>query len=53
MALQVATRSGQQLKAGLTAVGSAGYRYLSQQYQSWRGQGQQQLQRDADALEVG
>lgn len=54
-AAQAAAKGGQHLRAGLTAVGSASYKYLSHQYSSWR-QGQQggpQQQRDADVLEVG
>jgi hypothetical protein len=49
-ALQAAAKGGQQLKAGLTAVGTASFKYLSLQYQTWR-QGQPQ-QRDVDAQEV-
>ncbi|KAI3424996.1 hypothetical protein D9Q98_008377 [Chlorella vulgaris] len=49
-ALQAAAKGGQQLKAGLTAVGTASFKYLSLQYQTWR-QGQPQ-QRDVDAQEA-
>lgn len=53
-ALHAAAKSGQQLKAGLAAVGSLSFKYLSQQYSSWRqGQQGQLQQRDLDALEVG
>lgn len=51
---QAAAKGGQQLRAGLTAVGSASFRYLSQQYTSWR-QGpldQVQQQREADVAEA-
>jgi hypothetical protein len=50
--LQAASKGGQQLKAGLSAAGSASFKYLSQQYQSWRAGGQPQQQRDLDAAEV-
>ncbi|KAI7838484.1 hypothetical protein COHA_007747 [Chlorella ohadii] len=52
-ALQAAAKGGQQLRAGLAAVGSASFRYLSQQYTSWW-QGpldQVQQQCEADAAE--
>ncbi len=52
-ALAAAAKGGQQLKAGLSAVGSASFKYLSQQYASWRQSGAQLQQHDLDALEVG
>ena len=48
-----AAKGGQQLRAGLAAVGSASFKYLSQQYAAWRqGQAGQLSQRDLDALEA-
>lgn len=49
-ALQAAQRGGQQLRAGLTAVGSASIKYISHLHHQWRGQGQQG---SAEAEEVG
>lgn len=52
-ALAAAAKGGQHLRAGLSAVGSASFKYLSQQYASWRLSGTQLQQHDMDALEVG
>ncbi|KAL4447710.1 hypothetical protein ABPG75_004929 [Micractinium tetrahymenae] len=51
-ALAAAAKGGQQLRSGLSAVGSASFKYLSQQYASWRQGGQQLQQHDLDALEA-
>lgn len=45
-----ASKGGQQLKAGLGAVGSASYRYLSAQYSTWRQGGPQAQQRDRKSV---
>lgn len=52
-AMAAAAKGGQHLRAGLSAVGSASFKYLSQQYASWRQSGAQLQQHDLDALEVG
>lgn len=52
-ALLAAQKGGQQLKAGLTAVGSASFKYLSNHYQQWRGSGMvQQSGMEVDEVRV-